>query len=592
MKYLKRFDDVNEGLFDFFKSKPKKEYVTLRNGEIIEKEGVNFIIKGVQVDHRSKYDLMKIEKELFDMAVQKVVSLSKNWVLINNQCFIRVGRNVGSRTEYNDRDFPVVIMMSFDLSDGDEGQIPLDIREEIISNVKNNFKGLITNFYYNSLKKNPILFDVSLCKAPKGLNEAVLSPSELIDTGELYTKVKNYVRWEDMIYPVGLQNIEPVDQKDAELITDLVRGLSNAMGHRLIATINVVKRYFQDEIDSALSFTFKGEKGWMTDDHMIFYKFKDEWWAVEAKILGDYSYYVCDGYEGLSKLMNDLTSKWKPKALNESKDELFWKISEDEHDDIEKFPTMDFDLKVLDKIKKLGIKLDVHFEIKRVPEYNSYLHIEDSRQYPEQTYEVSQTEDDYFLVNNNEYEFFQCDSFEGLVEYLKQEYLIETTKLNESKLESNFKEITNDQYSLKVWGSTEEGSDEETEWIKDHWDKFEPQEITKIANILYTGRWIANINQDFRPSNKEDIDYLVEDEYLGDDLAEGCSLKFLSPNYKPNETWIYSHLVITKLKDEWFYLYYKPPGQRYHQNDVMYLECDQWSGLIDCLNRLANLQIL
>jgi hypothetical protein len=25
---------------------------------------------------------------------------------------------------------------------------------------------------------------------------------------------------------------------------------------------------------------------------------------------------------------------------------------------------------------------------------------------------------------------------------------------------------------------------------------------------------------------------------------------------------------------------------------VMYLECDQWSGLIDCLNRLANLQIL
>jgi hypothetical protein len=582
MKYLKRFNDVNEGLFDLFKSKPKKDFVEFKHGEVFNQGGVEFMMK----------NNIKIEKELFDMAVQKVVSLSKNWVLINNQCFIRVGRNVGSRTEYNDRDFPVVIMMSFDLSDGDEGQIPLDIREEIISNVKNSFKGLITNFYYNSLKKNPILFDISLCKAPKGLNEAVLSPSELIDTGELYTKVKNYVRWEDMIYPVGLKNIEPVDQKDAELITDLVRRLSNAMGHRLIATINVVKRYYQDEIDSALSFTFKGEKGWMTDDHMIFYKFKDEWWAVEAKILGDYSYYVCDGYEGLSKLMNDLTSKWKPKALNESKDELFWKISEDEHDDIEKFPTMDFDLKVLDKIKKLGIKLDVHFEIKRVPEYNSYLHIEDSRQYPEQTYEVSQTEDDYFLVNNNEYEFFQCDSFEGLVEYLKQEYLIETTKLNESKLESNFKEITNDQYSLKVWGATEEGSDEETEWIKDHWDKFEPQEITKIANILYTGRWIANINQDFRPSNKEDIDYLVEDEYLSDDPAEGCSLKFLSPNYKPNETWIYSHLVITKLKDEWFYLYYKPPGQRYHQNDVMYLECDQWSGLIDCLNRLANLQIL
>lgn len=592
MKYLKRFDDVNEGLFDFFKSKPKKEYVALRNGEIIEKGGVNFIIKGVQVDHRSKYDLMKIEKELFDMAVQKVISLSKNWVLINNQCFIRVGRNVGSRTEYNDRDFPVVIMMSFDLSDGDEGQIPLDIREEIISSVKSNFKGLITNFYYNSLKKNPILFDISLCKAPKGLNEAVLSPSELIDTGELYTKVKNYVRWEDMIYPVGLQNIEPIDQKDAESITDLVRRLSNAMGHRLIATINVVKRYYQDEIDSAISFTFKGEKGWMTDDHMIFYKFKDEWWAVEAKILGDYSYYVCDGYEGLSKLMNDLTSKWKPRNINESKEELFWRIDQSEHDDIQRFPTMDFEIKIFDRIKKLGISPGVEFEIKRAKDYSpSYLSIIDDRN-EFQEYEISQTHDDYFLVSDNGARFFQCDSFEGLIEFLKQEYLIEKTKLNESKSESGFKKITDDQYSLKVWGATEEGSDEETEWIEDHWDKFEPQEITKIADILYTGRWIANINQDYRPSNKKDIDYLVEDEYFGDESAEGCSLKFLSPNYVPNETWIYSHLVITKLKDEWFYIYYKPPGQRYHQNDVMYLECDQWSGLLDCLKWIANAQIL
>lgn len=582
MKYLKRFDDVNEGLFDFFKSKPKKELSEFKSGEVFNQGGVEFIMRKD----------IKIEKELFDMAVQKVVSLSKNWVLINNQCFIRVGRNVGSRTEFNDRDFPMVIMVSFDLSDGDEGQIPRDIREEIISDVKKNFKGLTIEVYYNSLKKNPILFDISLCKAPKGLNESVVSPSELIGTGELYTKVKNYVRWEDMVYPAVLQNIDVIDQKDVDLITDLVRGLSNAMGHRFIATTSVGKRYYQDEIDSAISFGFKGEKGWMTDDHMIFFKFKDEWWAVEAKILGDYGYYVCDGYEGLKKFMTDLTTKWKPKVLNESKDELFWKISEDEHDDTGKFPTMDFDLKVLDKIKKLGIKLDVHFEIKRVPGHDSYLNIEDSRQYPEQTYEVSQTVDDYFLVNNNEYEFFQCDSFEGLVEYLKQEYLIETTKLNESKLESNFKKITDDQYSLKVWGATEEGSDEETEWIKDHWDKFEPQEITKIANILYTGRWIANLNQDFRPSNKKDIDYLVEDDYLGDDLAEGCSLKFLSPNYKPNETWIYSHLVITKLKDEWFYLYYKPPGQRYHQNDVMYLECDQWSGLIDCLNWIANAQIL
>lgn len=284
--------------------------------------------------------------------------------------------------------------------------------------------------------------------------------------------------------------------------------------------------------------------------------------------------------------------KWKPKVLNESKDGLFWKISEDEHDDTEKFPTMDFDLKVLDKIKKLGIKLDVHFEIKRSPEYNSYLHIEDRRQYPEQTYEVSQTEDDYFLVNNNEYEFFQCDSFEGLAQYLKQEYLVENDLINESLSNQSFRKITINDYSLKVWGDTEEGDDQETEWIKDHWDKFEPREITKIANILYTGRWIANINQDFRPSNKQDIDYLVKDDYLDDDPAEGCSLKFLSPNYKPGATLSSAHLIITKLKDEWFYLYYKPPGQRYYQNDVMYLECDQWSGLIDCLNWIANAQIL
>lgn len=439
---------------------------------------------------------------------------------------------------------------------------------------------------------NEGLFDFFKSKPKKGLNESVVSPSELIGTGELYTKVKNYVRWEDMVYPAVLQNIDVIDQKDVDLITDLVRGLSNAMGHRFIATTSVGKRYYQDEIDSAISFGFKGEKGWMTDDHMIFFKFKDEWWAVEAKILGDYSYYVCDGYEGLKKFMTDLTTKWKPKVLNESKEELFWKISEDEYDDTSKWPTMDFDRKFLDKIRKLRIKLDVHFEIKGVPGHNSYLNIEDSRQYPEQTYEVSQTVDDYFLLNNNEYEFFQCDSFEGLAQYLKQEYLVENDSINESLSNHSYRKITADDYSQKVWGGTEEGEDEETEWIKDHWDKFEPQEITKIADILYTGRWIANINQDYRPSNKKDIDYLVEDKYLGDESAEGCSLKFLSPNYVPNETWIYSHLVITKLKDEWFYIYYKPPGQRYHQNDVMYLECDQWSGLLDCLKWIANAQIL
>ena len=265
MKYLKRFDNANEGLFDFFKSKSKKEYVALKNG-IIEKDGIQFVTRGIDVDqHRSKYDLIKVEKDIFDMAVQKVISLSKSWILVNNECFIKIGRNTGDRTEFNDRQFPMVIMLSFSISDGDDGQIPTDIREEIISSTKRLFKGFEVESEYNSLRKNPIHFGVSLCKAPKGLNEAVLSPSELIDTGELYTKVKNYVRWEDMIYPVGLQNIEPVDQKDADLITDLVRRLSNAMGHRLIATINVVKRYYQDEIDSAISFTFKGEKGWMTD---------------------------------------------------------------------------------------------------------------------------------------------------------------------------------------------------------------------------------------------------------------------------------------------------------------------------------------
>ena len=43
MKYLKRFDDVNEGLFDFFKSKPKKDLIELENGEVFNQDGVRFI---------------------------------------------------------------------------------------------------------------------------------------------------------------------------------------------------------------------------------------------------------------------------------------------------------------------------------------------------------------------------------------------------------------------------------------------------------------------------------------------------------------------------------------------------------------------
>lgn len=295
-----------------------------------------------------------------------------------------------------------------------------------------------------------------------------IKPSDLIQSGELFQQLKNYNQWEELLYPVTVDYIQAVNQKDVELTYELVQDFLSVYDKRQIAKIVKAKRYFQDEIESCVSIHLKGDKCWSTDDHFIFYKFEDEWWAVEIHLLGSYRRYICDGIEGLKAMWQHMKDWWTSP----------------------------------------------------------------------------------------------------------------TKKQNESHSNQIFRKIEPPEYDTKVWGDTEEGSDEETEWIIEKWEKFDKEEILKICKILYPNLDVSEYLNVF-PYLPE----MVEDAYYGDPEAGGCQIKFYPESVlKDKENFNqYPYIQITKLRDEWFYVYYKPTGQRYTEDQVLLFECDQWHGLIDFL---------
>lgn len=126
-----------------------------------------------------------------------------------------------------------------------------------------------------------------------------IRPSDLIQSGVLFQQLKNYNQWEELLYPVTVDYIQEVNQKDVELTYELVQDFLSAYDKRRIAEIKKSKRYFQDPIESCVSIHLKNKDGWSTDDRFIFYKFEDEWWVVEIHLLGSYRYYICDGETGV-----------------------------------------------------------------------------------------------------------------------------------------------------------------------------------------------------------------------------------------------------------------------------------------------------
>ena len=428
-----------------------------------------------------------------------------------------------------------------------------------------------------------------------------IKPADLIQSGELFQQLKNYNQWEELLYPIKVDYIQEIHSKDLELAYDLIQDFLSVYPNRQIGAIKKNKRYFEDPIESCISIHLKGSKGWSTDDHFIFYKFEDEWWAVEIHLLGSYRYYICDGIEGLTAMWQHMKEWWLSPSIrqNESIEEnpYYSIISIEEYDDNVRYPNQDFAQKDLKLIKAQNLAKNLTLEIKRNTGYHSYLEIVEwelsaldewgeEEDKPLKTFEITQTEDEWFFVNFqyiDEYEqdYYKCDGIDGLIQFMKDNHLILPQGVNESKSESSFRRIQSEEWDQKVWGGTEEGDEGEEDFIRDNWQKFTKEEILKICHILY-----PDIDKSKYINYFPYLPGMIYDDYNDDVVAELSRIRFYIDDFteKDKQMNIPAYAEVSKLRDEWFYVVFKPRGNRYTQEEFLMFECDQWDGFVECLN--------
>lgn len=132
MKHLKKF---NEGFLDFFRAKDNREYYYSipKTDLTIVSNFDKLSISNIDVLLQPK---IKIEKQLVDPVVQKVVKICNRWELYIIECMIH-DINMTDVTEFSSGDKRV--FLTFDLSDqpGDGGdRIPDDIKRDVVEEIK------------------------------------------------------------------------------------------------------------------------------------------------------------------------------------------------------------------------------------------------------------------------------------------------------------------------------------------------------------------------------------------------------------------------------------------------------------------------
>lgn len=156
-------EPIREGFLDFFKKKPNPVDFYIAGESWFRGE-----INGIEVHIQPG---VQIEKSILDPAIDKIKKLSQKWHLVD-QC--NVYNVAGSqRDEYSNDDKRTFI--KFRLSDiegdnqwGTDGEIPNDIKEEIISDVRRSFgdQGLkIDEFPFQHILDQPrgyIIFEYCL----------------------------------------------------------------------------------------------------------------------------------------------------------------------------------------------------------------------------------------------------------------------------------------------------------------------------------------------------------------------------------------------------------------------------------------------
>lgn len=259
----------------------------------------------------------------------------------------------------------------------------------------------------------------------KRFNES-LSPIELLKSDKY-----NKITFDE--FELSTRNFEEfhmddvVDESDIKFIKNSLNGFGNHIKGRYIMGIDPVKRYHTMDFYSAITVDLKSIKNNRCEDYFVFYKFKDEIWIIEVQLFGDHNTYICDGRGGIKSLIDKIFSVGYGDVLNESvsnSDKPYWRIREEEYDDVDKYPNVDISNRLYNQIKNFASGNDVKIDL-RDNSMGKTIFINRK----EVKYEINKILDDYFLVKCTEIhptsvKYYKCDQIEGLFEFIKHYNLI------------------------------------------------------------------------------------------------------------------------------------------------------------------------
>ena len=274
---------TNEGLFD-------KVYSNINPMNNISRKWNKESVFGMTLNIQPG---VYIKRDLVDPTLQKISKLSKRWNLVYNSVDLyQVGKDEFIKFRFSD------IKGNSDYGT-ESGPIPIDIREEIISEVKSELGDFVVVEDFDN--RGYIYFNVSLEIIGKRIDEGLfdffrkkpIESSPMVDTLYEPMEVPYMVEYEENHKTV------PFTKSESDYIKGLVKNPSDVVynsgpkfsaNHYLVKNVLVYTRLYT----------------LYSKDQFIIRKYDDEWFFVTVynSKINSYKYYKCDTFDGVKQLLN------------------------------------------------------------------------------------------------------------------------------------------------------------------------------------------------------------------------------------------------------------------------------------------------
>lgn len=316
---------------------------------------------------------------------------------------------------------------------------------------------------------------------------------------------------------------------------------------------------------------------------IIINKIRDEWYLIkftryiyvdDVKSDSVSEYYKCDQFDGLVNCLKEL----KGRAFRITKT-MIKKFEEYSYGEDLGYK----EIQIQDKLLKMKLGIDDNFtkeEINKISEISGIRfgfapHVFSSTRILSRidgrVIEVIKYDDEWYLVSYDYEKYYLCDQWDGLINCLKD---------IKSKLSGPVNWWTE-------WSPVEEEkkfeSKSEDEEIEEDLGYEEIEQTEFVSNEIVSYTQTKNLD---RFTDKE-IDYFTNNLNNVSIFNRMLGVGTLFGGTYINIELRRGHIHVIKGKDEWYYVHHSRSAIKMPDK---YYQCDQWDGLINCLNDLIGLK--